>query len=91
METEETEAVKFVEWNFIVPEDYHNEKGIVTHTESFGELYAQEQQGKKYVFDVGEMPEKPELTYQFDSLDMPLNAIITSGPNGGGGPYMLGQ
>jgi len=97
-DAKKAEAIKFVEWNFTVPENYHNEKGIVTHPQSFAELSAQGQKAIKYKLETEETPEIGEIIYQAGSFGMPfyqgtlpLGAVTKSGPNGGGGAgaYMI--
>ena len=91
-EVKKTGTIKVVEWDFIVPEGYHNEEETIIHPKSFAELYAQGQEAIKYELETEEMPEPAKIIYQVGSLGMPfyqehlpLSAITKSGPNGGGG------
>lgn len=90
-DAKKAEAIQFVEWNFTIPENYH-EKGIFTHPKSFAELSAQGQKAIKYELETEETPEIGEIIYQAGSFGMPfyqgilpLGAVTKSGPNGGGG------
>ena len=48
--TKKNKAIKFVEWNFIVPEDYHSEKEVTAYPKPFKELYTPGTGGNKVWF-----------------------------------------
>lgn len=88
--------MKFVEWDFIVPEDYHHSDKIVAYPKSVEELYAKIEESMSYELETTEILKQPEIIYQAGSSyvpfyqgHLPLDIITKFGPNGGGGggPY----